>query len=76
MPEGAEESDGEGSDIRADTSDPHRALDINLDEPLRDEERLPTLNQYLITPPIQLITTPKKKKSSKKVDIFNIILEF
>ncbi|XP_026682718.1 AP-3 complex subunit delta-1 [Diaphorina citri] len=70
MPEGAEESDGEGSDIRADTSDPHRALDINLDEPLRDEERLPTLNQYLITPPIQLITTPKKKKSSKKVDIF------
>ncbi|KAI5729544.1 hypothetical protein M8J76_003685 [Diaphorina citri] len=66
MPEGAEESDGEGSDIRADTSDPHRALDINLDEPLRDEERLPTLNQYLITPPIQLITTPKKKKSSKK----------
>uniref|UniRef100_A0A8D8RGH2 AP-3 complex subunit delta n=1 Tax=Cacopsylla melanoneura TaxID=428564 RepID=A0A8D8RGH2_9HEMI len=64
MPEGAEESEGEGSDPRADTSDPHAALDINLDEPLRDEERLPTLNQYLITPPPGALLNSKSKKKT------------
>lgn len=31
MPEGAQESDGADSDVRG-QDDPHRALDINLDE--------------------------------------------
>lgn len=31
MPEGAQESDGGDSDVRG-QDDPHRALDINLDE--------------------------------------------
>ncbi|XP_064604156.1 AP-3 complex subunit delta-1-like isoform X2 [Liolophura sinensis] len=39
MPEGANASDGD-EDVK-DTSDPHNMLDINLDEPLRDDERLP-----------------------------------
>ncbi|XP_046401138.1 AP-3 complex subunit delta-1 isoform X2 [Ischnura elegans] len=40
MPEGVEPSEGEEEDSRP-SDDPHRALDINLDEPLRDEEKLP-----------------------------------
>ncbi|KAG8236468.1 hypothetical protein J437_LFUL015474 [Ladona fulva] len=40
MPEGVELSEGEEEDSRP-SDDPHRALDINLDEPLRDEEKLP-----------------------------------
>ncbi|KAL1117189.1 hypothetical protein AAG570_004516 [Ranatra chinensis] len=42
MPDGAQDSGDEPSDMR-DVDDPHRALDINLDEPLREEERLPVL---------------------------------
>lgn len=40
MPEGAELSDPDDHDNRP-QDDPHRALDIDLDEPLRDEEKLP-----------------------------------
>lgn len=40
MPEGAQLSDPDDNDNRPE-DDPHRALDINLDEPLRDEEKLP-----------------------------------
>lgn len=52
MPEGAELSDADDKDDRP-QDDPHRALDIDLDEPLRDEEKLPVrshraLDNYLI----------------------------
>ncbi|EEB12096.1 AP-3 complex subunit delta-1, putative [Pediculus humanus corporis] len=42
MPEGAIMSDGENDDDDDESNnDPHKALDINLDEPLREEEKLP-----------------------------------
>uniref|UniRef100_A0A1B6DPB2 AP-3 complex subunit delta n=2 Tax=Clastoptera arizonana TaxID=38151 RepID=A0A1B6DPB2_9HEMI len=41
MPEGALDSDGKESLQSDDQHDPHKALDINLDEPLREEEKLP-----------------------------------
>ncbi|XP_071450099.1 AP-3 complex subunit delta-1 [Hetaerina americana] len=40
MPDGVEPSEGEEEDSRP-SDDPHRALDINLDEPLKEEEKLP-----------------------------------
>lgn len=43
MPEGAQDSDND-TEEKIDEDDPHRALDINLDEPLRDEERLTKVN--------------------------------
>lgn len=52
MPEGAQASDGEELDSRP-NDDPHKALDINLDEPLRDEEKLPVLTHRTVeSPPI------------------------
>ncbi|XP_012260262.2 AP-3 complex subunit delta-1 [Athalia rosae] len=40
LPPGAELSDGDDYDA-ADMNDPHRALDMDLDMPLREDERLP-----------------------------------
>lgn len=40
VPEGIQLSDND-NDIGTSQDDPHRQLDINLDEPLRDDERLP-----------------------------------
>ncbi|KAL3244991.1 hypothetical protein MRX96_018389 [Rhipicephalus microplus] len=40
MPEGARLTDNDDEERNAD--DPHRALDIDLEEPLQEEERLPT----------------------------------
>ncbi|XP_066595892.1 AP-3 complex subunit delta-1 isoform X2 [Prorops nasuta] len=42
LPPGAEMSDSDDYD-HADANDPHRALNIDLDIPLRDDERLPVL---------------------------------
>ncbi|PNF29931.1 AP-3 complex subunit delta-1 [Cryptotermes secundus] len=50
MPEGAQVSDGEEPDSRP-NDDPHKALDINLDEPLRDEEKLPVLTHRTVESP-------------------------
>ncbi|XP_054274648.1 AP-3 complex subunit delta-1-like [Macrosteles quadrilineatus] len=61
MPEGAQDSDGGDSDAR-DHDDPHRALDINLDEPLREEERLPVLEHRFTNTP----NPPKSRQSKKK----------
>lgn len=44
MPEGARLTDDDDDDRNAD--DPHRALDIDLEEPLHEEERLPSQAQY------------------------------
>lgn len=62
MPEGAQDSDGADTDHR-DQDDPHRALDINLDEPLRDEERLPVLEHR------PALSDGTKIKHSKKKEI-------
>jgi AP-3 complex subunit delta-1 len=50
MPEGAlDDSDGENKAKRA-VNDPHRALDINLDDPLKDTERLYVAKHRVISP--------------------------
>jgi len=62
MPEGAQVSDGEDLDSRP-NDDPHKALDINLDEPLRDEEKLPVLTHRTVeSPPIPLEQPAEKVK--------------
>ncbi|XP_075228481.1 AP-3 complex subunit delta-1-like isoform X2 [Lycorma delicatula] len=61
MPEGAMDSGGESSEGH-DENDPHRALDINLDEPLREEEKLPVLEHRY--PPVS--ETSEKARHSKK----------
>ncbi|XP_068238241.1 AP-3 complex subunit delta-1 isoform X2 [Palaemon carinicauda] len=74
MPEGANFSDDNEPDDRPE-DDPHRALDINLDEPLAPNEVLPTRTHYEVrSKPSEENTTsnligetPSKKKSSKKV---------
>ncbi|XP_043286918.1 AP-3 complex subunit delta isoform X1 [Venturia canescens] len=42
LPPGAELSDNDDNNV-ADANDPHRALNVDLDIPLRDDERLPVL---------------------------------
>lgn len=60
MPEGAELSDNEQDNGLSET-DPHRALDIDLDMPLREEERLPVRAHRALPDPVE----PKKKKDKK-----------
>lgn len=48
MPEGAVEDDDEDAKKKLDPKDPHRALDIDLDEPLKDDEV--TFVYFLIGP--------------------------
>ncbi|KAK6617430.1 hypothetical protein RUM43_014439 [Polyplax serrata] len=67
MPEGAVLSDGENDD-EGPNDDPHRALDIDLDEPLREEERLPVPSHRThkeVEPQKEKSTTKKKVKESK-----------
>lgn len=47
LPSGAELSDSDDYD-QVDINDPHRALNIDLDVPLRDDERLPVLEHRVI----------------------------
>ncbi|KAG7160365.1 AP-3 complex subunit delta-1-like [Homarus americanus] len=77
MPEGAHFSDDNEVDDRPE-DDPHRALDIDLDEPLAPNEVLPTRTHYEVhsqkTPEesneanLQPSQTPTKKKSKNKKD--------
>uniref|UniRef100_A0A224YTA0 AP-3 complex subunit delta-1 n=1 Tax=Rhipicephalus zambeziensis TaxID=60191 RepID=A0A224YTA0_9ACAR len=64
MPEGARLTDDDDDDRNAD--DPHRALDIDLEEPLQEEERLPaqTHRDGLLAGVIA--AEPKRKASSRK----------
>ncbi|XP_059468958.1 AP-3 complex subunit delta-1 [Neocloeon triangulifer] len=64
MPEGASLSDGQ-DDENNDSNDPHRALDINLDEPLRAEEKLP-VRSHREAPPSKLEVVGLKDEGSKK----------
>ncbi|KAF6201155.1 hypothetical protein GE061_005602 [Apolygus lucorum] len=70
MPDGVEDSGDDGkSDGDVDVDDPHRALDINLDEPLKDEERrINNSNHHLDfnpAPPAALLTDKPSKKSKR-----------
>ncbi|XP_012280988.1 AP-3 complex subunit delta-1 [Orussus abietinus] len=47
LPPGAKLSDGDDHDL-TDANDPHRALDIDLDMPLREDERLPVLEHRVV----------------------------
>ncbi|XP_066997437.1 AP-3 complex subunit delta-1 [Anabrus simplex] len=62
MPEGAQLSDEDDVDSRP-NDDPHKALDINLDEPLRDEEKLPVLSHHLLN---SAESRSKKKRHKDK----------
>nr|CAD7586612.1 unnamed protein product [Timema genevievae] len=67
MPEGAQLSDGDEHDSRP-SDDPHKALDIDLDEPLRDEEKLPVRAHRLadFAPTTDLVVKEKTKKHRNK----------
>nr|CAD7255949.1 unnamed protein product [Timema shepardi] len=67
MPEGAQLSDGDDHDSRP-SDDPHKALDIDLDEPLRDEEKLPVRAHRLadLPPTTDLVIKEKTKKHRNK----------
>ncbi|CAL7935163.1 unnamed protein product [Xylocopa violacea] len=66
LPPGAELSDSDDYD-QVDVNDPHRALNINLDLPLRDDERLPVLEHRVIENNnlLQDSTESKGKKKEK-----------
>lgn len=65
QPEGAPPSDDDPHDPRDHHDDPHRALDLDLDIPLREEELLTTrVRQY--PSPNASGTLEKKSKSKKK----------
>ncbi|XP_012236054.1 AP-3 complex subunit delta-1 isoform X2 [Linepithema humile] len=62
LPPGAEISDSDDYDL-VDANDPHRALNIDLDLPLREDERLPVLEHRVIE---NNITKKMEGKGSKK----------
>ncbi|EFN83215.1 AP-3 complex subunit delta-1 [Harpegnathos saltator] len=62
LPPGAEISDSDDYDL-VDTNDPHRALNIDLDMPLREDERLPVLEHRVIE---NNITRKAEEKGNKK----------
>lgn len=62
LPPGAEISDSDDYDL-IDANDPHRALNIDLDIPLREDERLPVLEHRVIE---NNITKKIEGKGSKK----------
>lgn len=66
LPEGAASSSDEpgGAAPRSPDLDPHRALDLDLDRPLREEELLATRIQQYPSPDVGLLD--KKAKTSKK----------
>ncbi|KAK3089741.1 hypothetical protein FSP39_006122 [Pinctada imbricata] len=69
MPEGADTSDKE--DERK-SSDPFRRLDMNLDEPLRDDEKLPVRTHRIVLDSPQTgegdSEKPRRKKKAKEKD--------
>lgn len=65
LPPGAELSDSDEYD-HVDVNDPHRALNIDLDLPLRDDERLPVLEHRVIENNLIQETTESKGKKKEK----------
>lgn len=66
MPPGAAVSDSDNDDTK-DVNDPHRALNIDLDMPLREDERLPSVQHRLPDTHIIQDTADKTVKKSEKV---------
>ncbi|XP_063986476.1 AP-3 complex subunit delta-1 [Diachasmimorpha longicaudata] len=66
LPPGAELSDNDDNNI-SDVNDPHRALNIDLDIPLREDERLPVLEHRPTDPKSNPDKSERKGKTSKKV---------
>lgn len=66
LPPGAELSDGDDYDA-ADINDPHRALDIDLDMPLREDERLPVFEHRIVENSLAN-EVPDAKKNKKDKD--------
>ncbi|XP_031845956.1 adaptor-related protein complex 3, delta 1 subunit-like garnet isoform X2 [Nomia melanderi] len=64
LPSGAEISDSDEYDL-VDANDPHRALNIDLDMPLRDDERLPVLGHRIESKATQKNVEAKGKKKEK-----------
>lgn len=67
LPPGAEISDSDEYDL-VDANDPHRALNIDLDMPLREDERLPVLEHRVIENKIKKVEEKENKKG--KVNFF------
>lgn len=66
LPPGAELSDSDDYD-KVDANDPHRALNIDLDMPLRDDERLPVLEHRVIENNLIQENVEIKAKKKEKV---------
>lgn len=66
LPPGAEISDSDDYDL-IDANDPHRALNIDLDMPLREDERLPVLEHRVI----ENDTTKKIEEKGRKKEKVN-----
>lgn len=64
LPPGAEISDSDEYDL-VDANDPHRALNIDLDMPLREDERLPVLEHRIIENNATKNTEEKGNKKEK-----------
>lgn len=71
LPPGAEISDSDEYDL-VDANDPHRALNIDLDMPLREDERLPVLEHRVIE---NKVTKKVEEKENKKEKV-NLFLYF
>lgn len=69
LPPGAEISDSDDYDL-VDANDPHRALNIDLDMPLREDERLPVLEHRVI----ENDTTKKIEEKGSKKEKVNFFL--
>ena len=71
LPPGAELS-GSDDDDAADANDPHRALNIDLDLPLREDERLPVFEHRSVDNSMhEEIKTPNIKKD-KVINYYSI----
>lgn len=64
MPDGARSTDDDDDDRNL--NDPHRALDINLDEPLRDDEQLPVRTHHIVIPSTVEENNAKNKIKKKR----------
>ncbi|XP_078041110.1 adaptor-related protein complex 3, delta 1 subunit-like garnet [Augochlora pura] len=65
LPPGAEISDSDDYDL-IDANDPHRALNIDLDMPLREDERLPVLEHRISENSMKQENTDVKEKKKGK----------
>ncbi|XP_033322431.1 adaptor-related protein complex 3, delta 1 subunit-like garnet isoform X1 [Megalopta genalis] len=65
LPPGAEISDSDDYDL-VDANDPHRALNIDLDMPLREDERLPVLEHRIIENSMKQENADVKEKKKEK----------